>query len=149
MNVLAGIAGSGAGIVTIAVAWLIDRHQYRVPLVSAWLARLAAILMFAGGSAVAVTPLGQWIVTMADGAAQVLGGLGSGLPFAVLTVAALFLAVGVTTDLIWAPGSGLITAAVLPLILGLTQGGLLHGMYEALAIPAGQYAAAISALIGG
>ena len=149
MSVLGGLVGSGAGIVTLAAAWLLSRHLHHIPAASPWLARLATLLMFAGGSAVAVTSLGGWIVTAVATVAGFLGGLHSGIAFAVLTVVALFLTVGVVTDMIWSPGSGMITAAVLPLVLGLTAGGVLHQLYIYLAVPAGQYAAAIAAWIGG
>ena len=137
MTVLGGLVGSGAGIVTLAAAWLLSRHLHHIPAASPWLARIATVLMFAGGSAVAVTSLGGWIVTAVATIAGFLGGLHSGVAFAVLTVAALCLTVGVVTDLIWSPGSGMITAAVLPLVLGLTAGGVLHQIYAYAAVPAG------------
>jgi len=149
MTVLGGLAGSGAGIVTLAAAWLLSRHLHHIPAASPWLARIATVLMFAGGSAVAVTSLGGWIVTAVATIAGLLGGLHSGVAFAVLTVTALCLMTGVVTDLIWSPGSGMITAAVLPLVLGLTAGGVLHQIYAYAAVPAGQYAAAIASWIGG
>ncbi len=149
MSVLGSLAGSGAGIITIALAVLAARHMHRIPAGNSWLARAATILMFMGGSAIAVTAVGGWTVTAVSTVAGFLGGLHSGIAFAVLTVVALFLLVAVVTDLIWSPDSSLVTAAVLPLILGLTAGGVLHQLYLYLAVPAGQYAAAIAAWIGG
>lgn len=150
MSVFAGVAGSGAGIVTIAAAFLLARHLHRAhQCIVPWLARAAAVLMFCGGSAIAVTAAGQWVITFVTGLTAPLGGVQSGLAFASLTAMALFTAIGVLTDMVWAPGNGLVTAAVLPLVLGLTHGGILHALYVHVVIPAGGYASVISGWLGG
>ena len=168
MSILASIAGSGAGLIVIALAFVLNRHYRYLPkFAHDWVARLAILLMFAGGSTIAVTQLGSWIHLAAEWAARLLGGINAGLPHAALVIASLFMLAGLVVAFVFSPGGApdvpqwmggqssgalapsAVLAAVMPLILGLVAGGFLHQVYEAATGPAQAFASSLSSWIGG
>jgi hypothetical protein len=151
MSTLAGLVGSGAGVVTIALAMILGMHLGHVPqFLRKWAERFLIILMYVGGSAIAVTTLGSWGDWIINRIADVFGGIGAGIPHAALIITCMFLVAAVAVAIIWVPSmsTGMV-AAVLPLILGLVAGGFLHAIYIATAIPAQAFATSLNAWIGG
>jgi len=151
VSVLASLAGSGAGLIAIAVAILVDRHYRNLPgSAHSWIERAMIILMYAGGSAIAVTQAGQWVRDAALWAAGLFGGVGSGLAHVALVISALFMLLALVVALIWAPTSvTATTAALMPLILSLAGGGFLHEIYVTTSAPAQALASSLASWIGG
>lgn len=151
MSVLASVIGSGAGAVVIALAVLLGKHYRRLPARSyAWVERAMIVLMYAGGSAVAVTAIGRW----ADGAvrwiAGLLGGVDTGLPHAALVITCMFVLGALLAELIADPSPrAAYRAAAMPLILALVGGGVLHQFYAFTTAPALALASSLNLLIGG
>ena len=151
MNVLASLAGSGAGIIAIAVAILVDRHYRNLPgVLHSWIERAMILLMYAGGSAIAVTQLGQWVRDAASWVTGLFGGTGSGLAHIALVISALFMLLALIVAIIWAPtGVTAMTAALMPLILSLVGGGFLYEFYATTSAPAQALASSLASWIGG
>lgn len=168
MRTLASIVGSGAGLVVIGLAFVLNRHYRWLPAFAYnWVARLAILLMFAGGSTIAVTDLGSWVHTKVEWAAGWLGGVNAGLPHAVLVIVAMFMFAGLVVAWIFAPSGApdvpqwlggqakgalapsAVLASVMPLILSLLTGGFMHAVYTVTTGPAQVFASALSSLIGG
>ena len=152
MSTLAGLIGSGAGVVVIALAVLLTMHVLgHVPgFARSWAERGIIVLMFAGGSAIAVTTLGTWSHWLIIHAAGIFGGLNAGIPRTVLIVTAMVLIFAVAMSLVFAPNAATgVVAAALPLILGLVAGGIIHQIYLQTVVPAQAFASHLSALIGG
>jgi hypothetical protein len=151
VSTLASLIGSGAGIITIALAVLIGRHYRHLPwAVHSWAQRIVIVLMFAGGSAIAVTDIGRWADDGVTWTAGLLGGLGAGLPRAALVVTCMFLLAGILISLIFAPAQAAgVTAAVMPAVLALAPGGFLASVHGALCGPATAFAALLARWIGG
>ena len=151
MTTIAGLIGSGAGVVVIALALLLTRHLGFVPgFLRGWVERAIIVLMYAGGSAIAVTTLGSWSTWLIQHIADLLGGLNAGIPHTALTVVAMVLIFAVGVSLVVAPNAATgVVAAMLPLILGLVAGGVIHQVYLQTVIPGQALAAQISSWIGG
>jgi hypothetical protein len=152
MSALAGVVGNAAGVVVIGVAVLLAAFVVpRCPgFLRPWAERFIIVMMFAGGSAIAVTTLGTWADWLLEHVADLLGGLDAAIPRAALILVSLFLMLGVLVSLIWAPNAatGMIAAA-LPLILGLVAGGFIHEIYTVTVIPAQAFASSLNTWIGG
>lgn len=152
ISTLASSAGSGAGIVIAGVSWITMRHMGKLP--SGWhstahpvLHRLCIIGMWAGGSAIALTALGQWIIRAELWAASLFGGVGSGAGHTAAVLAGLFLAASVALALIWVPAEGAAWMALaLPFVLALS-GGHLHALLTIF--PGASFAQSVSHWIGG
>lgn len=152
MSALAGILGSGAGIVVIGVAVVVSMFllPHSPQFLRPWVERGIVVLMFAGGSAIAVTTLGTWTTWIISHVADVLGGLDAAIPRAALILVCLFLMGGVLVSLIWAPNAATgMVAAFLPVILGLVAGGFIHDIYTTTVIPAQAFASSLNTWIGG
>ena len=152
MSTLANLAGSGAGIVTIGVAFLLAIFVLpRLPqFLHGWGERFVIVLMYAGGSAIAVTTLGYWTDWLISHAADLLGGLNAPIPRAALILTCLFLLLGVLVSLIWEPNAATgIVAAFLPLLLGLVAGGVIADIHAVTVIPGQALASALNSWIGG
>ncbi len=151
MSTLASLIGSGAGVVAIVVALIIGKLlRYFPGFLREWVERGVIVLMYAGGSAVAVTELGSWARWLIEHVADIDGGLGGAIPQTALVIVSLVLIVAVIVSLVWEPNAGTgVTAAVLPLILGLVTGGFIHQLYVATVTPGQDLASALTRLIGG
>jgi hypothetical protein len=151
MSFLASLLGSGVGAVTIAVAVLLERHYRHLPgQAHPWAERLMIILMYAGGSAIAVTDAGQWADKGITWAAGLLGGLDSGIPRAALIIACMFTLAALVVALVFAPSSrSAYLAAGMPVILALVAGGFLHQVYLTTTAPAQHLASALTSWLGG
>jgi len=152
MTTLASAAGSGAGIVIAGASWVTMRHMHKLP--SGWhasthpvLHRLCIIGMWAGGSAIALTALGAWIIHAELWTAGLFGGVDHGLGHTAAVLAGLFLAVSVGIALIWVPAEGAAWMALaLPFVLALS-GGHLHALLTVF--PGASFAQQVSTWIGG
>ena len=151
MTTIAGLIGSGAGVVVIALALIMTGTSACLPaFLRSWVERAIIVLMYAGGSAIAVTTLGNWSTWIVTHIADLLGGLNAGIPHTALTVVAMVLIFAVGVSLIVAPNAATgVVAAMLPLILGLVAGGVIHQVYLQTVIPGQALAAQVSSWIGG
>jgi len=151
MSILPALVGSGAAIVTIAVAVILMRHLNRAPSKAhPWLRRLAIILMYAAGSVIAASGAASFLSGMAGTAAAWAGGQWAPLITTGVVIAALVLFTGTAVAFIWAPDDhAAVTALFVPLALGLVSGGVLHELYVATTIPGQQVAAALHAWLAG
>jgi hypothetical protein len=151
VSTFAGLVGSGAGIVVIALALIISAHYHHAPsMTHPWIERLVIVLMYAGGSTLAVTQLGAWSDDAIRLVAGWFGGLDAGIPRTALVVTALFLIAGTVIALIFAPSTATgIVAAMIPLVLSLVAGGALHQLYVSTSVPAQAFAANLNAWIAG
>ena len=146
MSAATNLLGSGAGVVTIVVGWLLMRHMEHAPTFShPWLRRLIIVLMYAGGAALAVTSLGSLADSAIVWVAHFGGGIGYGLVHTLVVVAILVFLVGTVVSLIWSPDEATALAAIaLPILLALPLGGVLHQVYTALDGPALSLATSIN-----
>ena len=151
MSALASVFGSGAGAVAIALAVLAGRHYRHLPgSFHPWVERGLILLMYAGGSAIAVTDAGRWIESWITDAAGWLGGFGSGVARAALIIACISVLLAVLVALFVAPSvhAGYLAAAM-PVVLALAAGGFLHQLYLATALPGQALASGLTAWLGG
>lgn len=148
MSQFAAIAGSGAGLVIIASAWLLMRHLSRLPRWShPWLHRAVILGMYTGGATLMLTELGRWIITAETWVLGFFGGTSAGLGHAGAVIAGLVIAVSVIVGLIWAPDTETAYQALgLPALLVLS-GGHLHALLTVVPGPA--IAQWVSSWIGG
>lgn len=152
MSTIAGLVGSGAGVVALGVAVLLAAFVVpRLPgFLRSWGERGIIVLMYAGGSAIAVTTLGTWSGWLVSHIADLLGGLGAPIPRAALILVCLFLMLGVVVSLVWEPNAATgVVAAILPLLLGLVGGGFVHHIYTVTVTPGQDLASALNSWIGG
>lgn len=151
MNLITSIVGSGAGVVIIGVAFVAMMHLQHLPqFTHPWARRLLIVANYAGGSALAVTGLGDLGRSVMGWAASFFGGLGTGLPRAALIIVCALLVLTTLAGLIWVPNEAVaLTAAILPFLLSLVAGGFLHQVYVGTTYPAQQLAASFNAWIGG
>jgi hypothetical protein len=151
VSTLASLIGSGAGVIAIAVAMVVSTITSRFPgFLRSWIERVVVVLMYAGGSAIAVTSLGNWGRWLITRSADLFGGLGAAIPQTALVITSIVLMVAVVVSLIWEPNAGTgMVAAVLPLFLGLVTGGAIHQIYLASVVPGQALASALSHAIGG
>lgn len=151
MSTIAGLLGTGAGVVVLAVGWLVLRHHRRFPgMTHPWLRRAALVLFFAGGSALTVTALGGWVLSAIAWVGGIFGGFSAGIPYAVVTVAVLVLLTGEAIDFVFEPANASpVIAGVLPLLMAIPAAGFLHSLSIAMNGPAASMAVALSRLIGG
>lgn len=152
MSALAGWLGSGAGFVAVAAGFLILAHLGRLPLPAAhpWIRRGVIVLMYAGGSAIAVTRLGQYARTALLWIAGLFGGVSYGPAHVAIVVGSLFLIAGTLTGLMFAPDEAVATVAIaVPLVLSLVAGGVIHQLYVATTVPAQGFAGALNSWLAG
>jgi len=152
MSALASWFGSGAGIIAVVAGMLILANLGKLPgkFAHSWVKRFVIILMYAGGSAIAVTRLGQYAHSLLMWAAGLFGGVSYGPAHAAIVIGAMFLIVGTVVGLIWAPDEAVAMVAIaVPLVLGLVAGGVIHQIYVATTIPAQGLADALNTWLAG
>ncbi len=151
MTIIAAIASSVIGIITIAVAMVISKHMSHLPsMTHPWLGRLNIILMYCGGSVLAAAGLGSVAARAVGWATTTVGGQYAGLINAAVVILALFMLAGTVVALIWAPSpSAALTAIVVPIVLAMVAGGFIHQVYVATTIPGQALAASVSAWLAG
>ena len=151
MSTISGWVGTGAGLITIAACLILAGFVHYLPKFShPWLHRGLIIAAYCGATAVIVTTIGQFIIRMVEDAAGLLGGFSSGIGFAAITLAGLFLLLTVLVAVIKVPVPGMMVLAVgLAFTLALVPGGFLHDFYAETAIPGQQLAGQIASWLGG
>jgi hypothetical protein len=152
MRLFASITGSGAAIVVAALAFLLLTHHSRLPAVAhPWAKRAIIVLAFSAGSALTITWLGQQARTLLGmvvgwGSASADTGTAYALAVAAVLVATAFTAVCIVFEP--APEAA-VAAFILPVLLAIPAGGILHSLSTQVAAPAGAWAAAIMTWIAG
>jgi hypothetical protein len=133
MSAIASWFGSGAGLIVLGVAWVLQRHLEHLPdKAHPWGMRLVIVLMFMGSAAVAITEAGAWIEDLLRWAMHGLGGIGT----AIAVVGAVLMIAKVFFGLWRRPTDAVVTiAAFLPLVLGIFVAGHLHALYEQTSTP--------------
>lgn len=154
MGAVASWVGSGVALITAGLCWLLLRHLTHLPAgTHPWLYRLAIIGMYCAGAAFVVTAAGQWMIREIQSAFGLVGAStepGSGLGWALVTLAAFAIAAAVFVALIWTPNpSYAYVALVTPLVLALAPAGFAHHIYEVTAAPAQQLVTGIATWAGG
>ena len=154
MTAIASWAGSGVAVITAGLCWLLLRHLNHLPAgTHPWLHRLVIIGMYCAGVAFVLTAAGQWILNLARSALGLVGASTaphSGLGWALITLAALFLAAAVFVALVWTPSAQYAYVALAtPLVLALAPAGFAHQIYVVTSAPAQQLVAAIATRAGG
>jgi hypothetical protein len=151
---IASWVGSGFAVITAGLCWLLLRHLNHLPSgTHPWLHRLVIVGMYCAGVAFVFTAAGQWILARARDILGLVGAStapGSGLGWALVTLAALVLAAAVAVALIWVPSAQYAYVALAaPLVLALAPGGFAHHIFDATAAPAQQLVASIAIWAGG
>lgn len=151
MSTAGGWLGSGAALIVIGVCYVAMRHMHHLPgITHPWISRGIIAAMYCAGAALTLTPAGEFCLRLERDIFGWLGGVGSGLGWAAVTIATLFLAAAILVALIWAPSTGFATvAAGAPLIMALATGGVALQLYTATAYPAQQAVSAIATWAGG
>ena len=153
MSSIGAWLGDGAALMVIGLCWLLMRHLHHPPsMTHPWLHRALIIGMWCAGAVAAVTPAGQWAVRLVQHVAGFAGGTapGSGIGWALITVAALFLAAAVFVGLVWVPDISVAwVALVAPFVLALAPGGFAHHLFVITSAPAQQLVSQIAAWAGG
>lgn len=126
--------GSGAGLIVIGLAVILMRFIDELPQkVVPWAMRGVIVLMFMGGSAVAITVAGKFASKCLRGLMHWGGGIGT----AVAVLTAVFLLIAVFVGLLKRPSSSIANfAAILPVVLGIFAAGALHSVDKSTTNPA-------------
>ena len=151
MSFLANLIGSGVPLIVAGAAWILIGHYRRLPgATHPWICRALIAVMFAAGSALAVSGLGRWLLGIITSIAGWFGGLGFGPAHVLIVLAAFSLLLTAIAGMIWAPDDSVATLALfLPLVLALPAGGFLHHVYVATSAPAQAAASSLSAWLAG
>ena len=145
---------TGFAVITAGLCWLLLRHLNHLPSgTHPWLHRLVIIGMYCAGVAFVFTAAWQWVLRLIQGVLGMAGAStapGSGLGWALVTLAALVLSHTVAVALIWTPNAQYAYVALAaPLILALAPAGFAHRIFDVTAAPAQQLVAAIATSAGG
>lgn len=137
---------SAASVVALGIGTIIAIFYKALPkFLEPWAMRTGIVVMFLGGSALAVTAFGGWASKQALTVANWAGGTGSG--FAI--VGALSLLVLAAIGFLKKPKPRIAyLAAVLPLVLGLFSSGFLHDVKTKTVDPSRDKANELQSRIG-
>jgi hypothetical protein len=154
VTAIASWVGSGIAVITAGLCWLLLRHLDHLPSAThPWLHRAAIIGMYCAGAVFVFTPAGRWLLSLGQRALGVAGAStapGSGLGWALVTLAALSLAAAVFVALVWTPDPRYAYVALAtPLVLALAPGGFAHQIYVVTAAPAQQLVTTVATWAGG
>lgn len=151
MTSISGWAGNAVGLIVIGLCVVAARFVNHLPsAIHPWIHRILIIAMYAGATAVLVTPIGQFALHLANTTAGWFGGFDTGLGKAAIVVAGFFLLAATIVALIKVPSAAAAsTAALLAFVLALEPGGFLHQFYVTTAVPGQQFAAELAAWMGG
>lgn len=151
MTAISGWAGTGAGLIAIGICAVLAGVITHLPKWShPWVHRFLIVGMYAGATAVLVTPVGQFARGLALTAAGWFGGFGSGLGKVAVVLAGFFLLASVIIALLKVPSVAAATLAVfLAFLLSLEPGGFLRQFYVVTSVPGQHFAAQMAAWLGG
>ncbi len=151
MSWLTNLIGSGAGLIVIAFGMVVLKYMGHLPSAThPWIHRGIIVLMFAGGAALAVTAIGGYVDGAIRWIAGLAGGVDYGIPHVAIVVALLFLIAGTIVGIIFAPDAGTAMVAILlPILLALPAGGIIHSLYLAVDAPAIHLASSLNAILAG
>ena len=154
MSGIASWVGSGVAVIVAGLCWLLLRHLNHLPSgTHPWLHRLAIVGMYCAGVAFVFTGAGQWILSVCRHALGFVGAStapGSGLGWALVTLAALTLAAAVFVALVWVPNAQYAYVALAaPLVLALAPGGFAHHLFDVTAAPAQSLVTQVATWAGG
>ncbi len=151
MTAISGWAGTGAGLIAIGICAILAGVITHLPKWShPWVHRFLIVGMYAGATAVLVTPVGEFGLNLARTSAGWFGGFGSGLGKVGIVLAGFFLLASVIIALLKVPSAGAASVAViLAFILALEPGGFLHQFYVVTSVPGQQFAAQMATWLGG
>lgn len=153
MSSIGAWLGGGAALLVAGLCWLLMRHLHHLPkMTHPWLHRALIVGMWCAGAVAVVTPAGQWALHLIQRVLGYAGGTapGSGAGWALITIAALFLAAAVFVALVWVPDVSVAwVALVAPLVLALAPGGFAHHLYDVTAVPATQLVNQLATWAGG
>ena len=151
MSGISGWIGTGAGVIVIGACFIVAMFSSHLPKFSHPLVhRLLILGVYAGATAVLATAGGQLILGLANRVAGFFGGFGAGLGKAAIVLAGLVLLLSFLIAVIKVPSLGAMSLALLlAFTLALVPGGFLHQFYVVTAAPGQQYAAQVSAWLGG
>jgi len=143
--------GSGAAVVVIGACTLATVHMHHLPARShPWICRLVIALMYCAGCTLVITPGGEYVTGLERDIAGWFGGVSTGIGWAAVTVAVLFLLAAIAVALVWEPAPGFgYYALTTPFIAVLAAGGAAAQAYQATAVPAQQGAEALARMLGG
>lgn len=114
-----------------------------------WMARLALLIMFAGGAAFALSGGGVTVTGWIVGLIHLQPELGWGVALLATVVASIYVAFKLLDIFTACPHGAVYLAGIVPLLLSLWAAGWLHTWYEQVVIPAGPAATHISQTISG
>lgn len=134
---MTSLGGWGVSWAAVAVAGTcavllhhLGRHGHRLPgFAHPILHRLIIAGMHVAGCAIALTPLGGWVLTPARGILGLPSGSAHGASIAAVIIAGVFLFLTVVIGLIWVPAAEVAWFALaLPFVAALSSGGHLHSL---------------------
>lgn len=151
MTSLGSWVGTGAGVILIGACFIVAIFVGHAPKFShPWIHRLLILGVYAGATAVLATEGGQLIRGLANRIAGYFGGFGSGIGYAAIVLAGLFLLLSFLIAVIKVPSLGAMSLALLlAFTLALVPGGFLHQFYVVTAAPGQQYAEQFATWLGG
>jgi hypothetical protein len=150
MGGIGGWIGTGAAVIVIGLCVIGSIFMSHLPKVlHSWIRRLIIVLMFCGGAGLVVTPLGSLALRGLDLLGGLVGGYATGWGWAAVVITSAFLAGTAFVCLIWVPDlTAAYIACVLPLILALVPGGILHSIYTGTTAPAQAAVEALAHSVG-
>jgi len=151
MTSISGWAGTGAGLIAIGICAIAAGLVAHLPKWShPWVHRFLIVGMYAGATAVLVTPIGEFARNLAETCAGWFGGFGSGLGKVAIVLAGFFILASVLIAVIKVPSAAAASLAViLAFLLSLEPGGFLHQFYVVTSVPGQQFAVALASWMGG
>ncbi len=146
--------GSGEALIVIGLCWLLMRHGSHLPSAAhPWLHRLIILGMYAAGTVLVATTVGQWVlheILRLAGVTNVSTAPGSGVGWAMVTIGGIALIAALAVSLVWAPSLALAYVAVMaPLVLALAPGGIAHQVYAMTSAPAASAVSQVATWAGG
>lgn len=153
MGFLAGILGSGAGVIIIGASIIALPYLSKLKIpntAQALIRRFLIVATYSGGCTLAFSEIGTIWAGLANRAADLFGGMSTGIPFVVVTLSSVVLLLGLAAALVAAPTDAVVvTAAFIPAVLMLVPGGAIHQVFVFTAAPGQALAAAFTTWLAG
>lgn len=151
MSFLAGLVGSGIGLIVVVVTIILLGHVSHAPgAAHPWIYRALIVLAYGGGALLALTSIGNVWLSLVNWFAAFFGGVGSGAGHAVIVIASVILILGLIIGIWKAPNAEVAKmAALAPFLLMLTTSGFIHSFWVSTSAPAQQVATQFATWLGG